>query len=528
MRLALTAEQTRTLEAAAMESHGLSVDGLMALVGQAVAEESARIAPAGRIVVVAGKGNNGGDGWAAARELATAGRDVEVLTLVAPEELEGAAGQAFEGATAQGVEWRAVDSAAMLAVTLAEASLIVDSVFGFGVAGAVREPFASAIDVLNDADAPVLAIDLPSGVESDTGRAEGAAVVADVTLAVMSEKVGHVLHPGAALSGEVLVADLGLRGDVDGSGSEGPTAPAALPGTPLEVWSPDEYAEVLPVMAPDEHKGSRGRLVIVGGSEGMTGSVSLAAAAALRSGAGYVLAAVPASLVDVIDAGVVPAVVRPLAETAERAVAPEAVSRVLELAHGADAVVVGPGLTTAGGATDVVRALVESYRGALVLDADALNVLAGLGADALSVRSGPPVITPHPGEAARLLGCETSDVQGDRVGSAARLAESGAVCVLKGARSIVAGDGRRLVNLTGNPGMATLGSGDVLAGVLGALLAQGMSTLEATALAAHIHGLAGDIAAAGLTPPGMHAGDIVDALPFAFAGLLDTLGGDAL
>jgi NAD(P)H-hydrate epimerase len=517
MRLALTAEQTRALESAAMERAGVSVDDLMARVGRAVAEESARMAGEGHIAVVAGKGNNGGDGWAAARELLAMDREVEVLALAGPDELSGAAERASREAEAAGVRWRRVESAAELSPALEGAALVVDAVFGFGVEGPVREPFASAIDAVNDADAVVLSVDLPSGVESDTGRAEGAAVVADATLAVMSEKVGHVLHPGAALSGEVLVADLGLGSAAD-----------AIPGTPLETWTPPEYAELLPIMAPDDHKGSRGRLVIVGGSEGMTGSVVLAASAALRSGAGYVLAAVPASVVDVIDAGVVPAVVRPLPETSERAVDSDATSHVLELASDADAVVVGPGLTTGEGASDVVRALVESYRGPLVLDADALNVVAELGLDSLRARAGATVLTPHPGEAARLLGSTAARVQADRAGAAAGLARTGSVCLLKGAGTVVAYEDTRVVNRTGNPGMATLGTGDVLAGVLGALLAQGLLPLEAAALAAYVHGLAGDVAAAGLTPVAMHAGDVVDALPFTFAGLLDTFEGDAL
>jgi NAD(P)H-hydrate epimerase len=392
---------------------------------------------------------------------------------------------------------------------LDEAALVVDATFGFGFTGTVREPYARAIEALNDCDAAVLSVDVPSGIDSDTGAVGGTAVRADVTLTFSAPKLGLVHYPGAEYAGEVRAADIGLpRHLVDEVGE-------------LELLDAEDLLELFPFPRPDDHKGSRGRVLVVAGSPGMTGAATLASSAALRMGAGYVKLACPASLLPTLAAKLTPVVLSPLPESEPGVLAAEAAAEVLRLAEGYDAVVLGPGITAAPGPADAAERLARELRLPLVADADALNALAARGlAGLLSQRGAPTILTPHPGEAARLLGESTGEVQADRVAAAQRLAGDAATCVLKGARSVIAGEGRCAVNASGNAGMATAGTGDVLAGVLGTLLAQGLTPFEAAALGTYLHGRAGDHAASALTETCVTAEDVLAALPEAVAELL--------
>jgi len=498
-----------------MADLAISLDDLMAMVGRAVADEADDMCPDGCIAFVLGKGNNAGDGWVAARLLYEAGREVAVHSVTDPSGLTAEAAASFQAAVAAGLEYEVAESPEVLAACLKTADLIVDGVFGFGLKGAAREPFASAIVVMDDADVPVLSIDLPSGVESDTGVVAGRAVRAEVTLAALVLKPAHVMLPASGYVGECRLADLGLDASMREYG-EG-----------LELWETEEYARELPLPAADAHKGTQGTVLVVGGSGGMLGSVSLAVGAALRSGAGYVKAAVPSSLVDLMNLRVPPVVALPLPEAEDRTIGKGAVDIVMEMARGADAIVVGPGIGTSSLACAVVQALVTRTSVPLVVDADALNCMVKEPATLLA-RKAPTVLTPHPGEAARLLGIRTDLVQSDRLAAAGQLSSEHVCCVLKGARTVVSGERRQVINMTGNPGMATMGSGDVLAGVVGAWLAVGLPPLMAGALAAYVHGLAGDYAALSLTMFSTTAVDVLEYLSIAFDCLLDTSSGDIL
>ncbi len=509
MLYALTAEEMRTVEERAVATGGLTLAALMERAGAAVAADAAAGAPAGRIAVVTGKGNNGGDGWVAARELQSAGRDVGVLALADPGELASPAREAAAAAIAAGVAWTKPDSDAALVRELAGAVLVIDAMFGFGFRGPAREPYARAITAVNDADAAVVSVDVPSGVEADTGAVAENAVRADVTLTFSAPKVGLVLYPGAGFAGEVRVADIGV-----------PLEFVAEAGR-IELLDVEDYRDLFPFTPPDAHKGSKGRVLVVAGSRGMTGAAALAAEAALRAGAGYVLLACPDSLVETLAAKLTPVVIRPLSESVPGVLAAEAADEVLRLAEGYDAVVLGPGLTTGPGAATACTRLVAEIGLPMVIDADALNALAlGDAAGALAARRAPAVITPHPGELARLLRIGAGEVQADRITSAGELASDRVTCVLKGARTVVAGEGRVLVNMSGNAGMATAGSGDVLAGMLGTLLAKGMAPFEAAALGVYLHGRAGDRAAIDLTEESVIATDILGRIPGAVAELL--------
>jgi ADP-dependent NAD(P)H-hydrate dehydratase / NAD(P)H-hydrate epimerase len=503
VRFALSSTEVRAAEEAVVRS-GTLLSELMDRAGTAVAAEASAIEPDGLVVVVAGKGNNGGDGWVAARALRENGRDVHVVTVVEPESLRSPALEAALAAIEAGVPWSLAQPSDDLVVRLAEAALVIDALLGIGISGPPSEPYAELIDAINDSDVPVLAVDLPSGVDADSGRVPGAAVAATGTLTFGQMKPGLVFHPGAEAAGFVGVADIGLPDPDDATGA-------------LEVWDWEDYADLLVLPSPDDHKGSRGRVLVVGGSEGLTGAPCLTCMGALRAGAGYVTAAAPQPVLAIVETKLTAAVKRglPWDGGAGRGFA----EAVLDAASRNDAVVLGNGLGRAESTLEAVRALVPALAVPLVLDADGLYAL---GADVATLRSRSHacVITPHAGEAARLLGIDVAEVLDDRVAAAKALSGGSLTCLLKGARTLVAGDGRIVVNMSGNPGLATLGTGDVLAGILGTMLAQGLDALDAAALAAYLHGAAGDAAADDLTAVCCTAEDVVTYLPDAFRSLM--------
>jgi NAD(P)H-hydrate epimerase len=504
MRRALTTEQTRLLEERAADALGVSVGGLMSLVGKAVAEEAASMAPSGRIVVLTGKGNNAGDGWVAAHVLHAAGRDARVIALVDPMDLPEPARTAANEAAAAGVAWQHGRDASALSREFAVAELVVDALFGFGLHGALDDPFASVVGALEEAGTPVLAVDLPSGVEADSAAVRGPAVTAERTLAVLALKIAHVEQPAAQFAGDVVTATLGVAPEIlEQAGG-------------LEFWEEHEIARALPRSDPEDHKGSRGRVLIVGGSGGMTGSISLACMAALRSGAGYVTAAVPASVGDIVDSTVVPAVVRALPETGARALDTGAIDAAAEWARHADVVVLGPGIGSTPEARGAVRGMLERIEAPVVLDADGLNAVAEEPA-VLGRRQSLTIVTPHPGEAGRLLGITSTDVQANRPDAARRIADLGAVCLLKGPGTLVCSSERCGVITTGTAALATMGTGDILSGMVGAFLAAGLGSFEAPYVAAFVHGIAGAAAGERLTDICVTATDVLDSIPAALA-----------
>lgn len=507
MRLALTAAAIRAAEADAVAAGSATLEDLMQRAGEALAEQVARRVASGTIAVVTGKGNNGGDGWVAARVLRTNGRDVRVLALADPAGLQAPAASAASAAIASGVPWEHVETPDVLTARLGSVGVIVDAIFGLGFSGAPSGIYAQAIRAIEMAQVPVVAADVPSGIDADTGMAAGPAVHADLTVTFSAHKPGLLQYPGAGHAGEIVVADVGLD-----------LRPAS--GDAVEVWEPSDYRAALPVPGAEAHKGNRGSVLLVAGSRLYGGSAVLAAAGAMRMGAGYVFAAVPASVVPVIQAALPHVIAVGLAETAEGTLARESVERIARVAAEVDAVVLGPGLTTHAQASAVARELVESLAVPLVLDADGINALGPGGVEPLRGRGAPTIVTPHPGELARLLDSPVSGIQEDRVSAARRVGDERLACVLKGARTVVAGEGRTAVTLAGNPGMATAGTGDVLAGMTGTLLAQGLGPFVAGALAAYIHGRAGDLAAQDLTEICLTAKDLPSYIPRAVRELI--------
>jgi NAD(P)H-hydrate epimerase len=403
-----------------------------------------------------------------------------------------------------------------------EAGLIVDAVVGTGLRSAPTGLPAAAIAAILgrfEAGVPVVAVDLPSGLPSDGGAVDWPAARAAVTVTFAAPKRGHVLPPACDHVGELVVADIGI-----GAGSLAAASPS------LFLLEDADAAGAFPRRRRGAHKGDFGHLLIVAGSVGKTGAAVLAAGGALRSGCGLVTVATPEPCLLVVAAARAEAMTEPLPATAGGGLAEAALPRLLDLAAARDAVVLGPGLGQDPGTRALVRAFVRQCPVPLVIDADGLNALAPAGGVAgdLGVlrRETPTILTPHPGEMARLAGRPAAEVQRERPGTAIGFArETGTVVVLKGERTLVAEPtGRAAIAATGNPGLATGGTGDVLAGVVGSLLARHGALLSATA-AVVVHGRAGDLAARARGEEGLTAGDVVDALPAAIESLRRGAGG---
>jgi len=507
VRFALTRKGSLFAEEEAVRAKGVSLSALMERAGAAAASEVTAFSPEGSVIVFAGAGNNGGDGWVAARHLVATGRDVTVYCSADPALLQGIAGEAARGACAEGVRSVVADAGVDLSA-VSSASVLVDAIFGIGYrAGQISEPYRSWITAINDSPAPVLAVDIASGVDADTGAVAAEAVKADITIALSAPKIGSLVYPGAACSGTVLTCDIGV-----------PVSGEALRQS-MEVWDVQDYAAVLPVYGWDTHKNSRGRVAVIAGSGAYPGAAVLAAAAAQRAGAGYVLLIVPESILPIAQVMSPSIVVAGVAEEGSKTFSPKAEAEIVEMVREFDSVVIGPGMTVSRGAALLTKRLLTSLDMPMVIDADGLNILVD-ETHLLEHLQTPKVITPHPGELARLLRVTPAQIQADRPGFAAKLASAHTACVLKGARTVTSCNGRQVLNLPGGPELATAGTGDILAGITGTLLAQKVEPLNAGALGAYLHGRAAALGARELTQRCMRAEDIFRFLPKASAELL--------
>jgi NAD(P)H-hydrate epimerase len=491
-------------------ARGITVDSLMENAGRAVAAAAEAIAGRAygrRAVVVAGKGNNGGDGLVAARHLARRGMRVCVVLLEPAEALAEPAATNLGRlrATRPAVRIRDDSPSSSLGRELERADVVVDAIFGTGFGGTAEGAAAEAIDAIAGVSAPVVAVDIPSGVSGESGAIDGPAVSADVTVTFGAAKPGLVLLPGAANAGVVEVVDIGFPRDLVAG----------------DAWllEASDVAEAVPGRALDTHKRADGVVVVIGGSRRMTGAVCLASEGAYRAGAGLVTVAVPEGILPVVQSRLRETTFLPLPETGEGTIAAtmEPLERGLEAA---DAVAIGPGMTTNEETAAYVRTLVRASPAPLVVDADGLNAFVGHVGE-LGDRRSPAVLTPHAGEFARLSGMSAREVGADRIGNARKLAaETNAVVLLKGSRTVVAApDGRVLVNPTGSPFLATGGTGDVLTGAIAALIARGAEPWLAAGAAAFVHGIAGRLAGADLGD-GSTAGDVLERLPAAFLEVL--------
>jgi hydroxyethylthiazole kinase-like uncharacterized protein yjeF len=483
-----TAAEMRAAEAA---YEGPTLD-LMERAGEAVADAVTRRFPAAeRISVWCGGGANGGDGLVVARLLHARGKRVEIRLLADERRVTGDAAENLRRARELGLPF--VEQPG-------PAELVVDALFGTGFSGEPRPEAAEAIALIDGSGAPVVSVDVPSGVDASTGRVDGAAVSADVTVTFHGLKVGLCVAPGRFHAGEVEVAGIGIEHVETRHGRAGLGALAAVPRR-----------------SGRDNKYSAGSVLVVGGSTGLSGAPSLTAQAALRAGAGIVFACVPASLHAVFEQRLLEVVTRPCADD-EGVLSPRAADEIVRLSERARAVALGPGLGRSDGVRLLVCRLLERLDLPVVVDADGLWALAG-HLDWVFARDAPTVLTPHAGELARLLGQESVRVNARRLDAVqAGADDTGAVVLLKGADTLVAEHGRGVVvSELGNPGLATAGSGDVLTGVVAAFLAKGMEPFAATVAAAAAHGHAANLAAADRGFAGLIAGDVIDYLSRALS-----------
>jgi NAD(P)H-hydrate epimerase len=452
---------------------------------------------AGVVTVVCGKGNNGGDGLVCARRLREAGRDVRVLLLSAPDELQGDA--ATNLGRLPGEPPQAFDPS-----RLKGSSGIVDAILGTGFTGEAHGPAAEAIDAINAIeDAVVIACDVPSGVDASTGEVNGPAVRAAVTVTFASGKPGLWISPGKDHAGDVSVIDIGI--------------PAGGPAEPMIGLISDRVADEIPRRGRESTKFAAGSVLVCGGSLGLTGAPSMAAEAAARAGAGYVTACVPASLNLVFETRLLEVMTVPLPDS-DGSLEAAGAKIVLERAERSEALVLGPGVGRRPDTFELVRVLAAQARLPLLLDADGLNAHAGELAG-LAGRVAPTVLTPHAGELARLLGSDSRTIEAHRLASVRRAAsEAKAVVVLKGDDTLVADpEGRVGVSRGGASALATAGTGDVLSGVIGAYLAKSMPAFTAACAGVLVHARAGRLAAETIGSEGVIARDIIELLPRARA-----------
>jgi ADP-dependent NAD(P)H-hydrate dehydratase / NAD(P)H-hydrate epimerase len=494
----------RAVDAWAIDERRIPPLRLMEAAGRALAEEARALAPAGPVLVVCGKGNNGGDGLVAARHLMQTGFDVEVLLLWPAAELSGDAAANLERLPGEAREI----APERIADALQGAGLVVDAIFGTGFEGEPRSPADEAIIAINECGAPVVAADIPSGVNASDGSIAGVAVEADLTVSFHAAKLGHRIAPGKRNTGRLRVVDIGIPDDSPGEPAGGEISEAVL--------------DLLPRRGADSTKFTSGSVLVIGGSRGLTGAVALCAGAAVRAGAGYATAAVPASLEPILETKLTEVMTRGLHDE-DGAFAADAATPLAELAERADAVVLGPGLGGADGPFDMARRLAAEVRAPLVLDADGLNAHVD-SFERLGRRRAATVLTPHPGELGRLLRQPTDRITAERLESARALArDARAIVVLKGDDTLVV-DGRDdgapvAVNAISAPGLATAGTGDVLAGTIGALLARGLDPFDAACASVLACARAGVRAAERIgSAESVIASDVIRALPWGLRG----------
>jgi len=509
-------EEIRRLDGLAVESYGLTEDLLMENAGAAVARLVAGLLGAEHAIVLVGTGNNGGDGLVAARHLASSGVAVEVFAVGARSRMRAQARRELERLEAAGVEVHPYREASGLFAlsALYGRGVIVDALLGIGLNREVRGAYREAIEDINGmAEAlglTVVSVDIPSGVHGDTGRVMGAAVRADYTVTFGLPKPGCLLYPGAEYCGRIYVAHISY-----------PRALIEDPELRMEVnWPPD-----LPPRRPDTHKGDYGKALFVAGASSYLGAPVFASLSFLKAGGGYSVLAAPRSIVPFLGARASEVVYAPMPETPGGAISPEALDEILGLAGRADIVVVGPGLSREEGAQRLVLELLRRLDRPVLVDGDGLYALAG-NPGVLEEREAPTILTPHLGEMSRLTGLEVEEIRADRVGVLREwCSRLGSIIVLKGAHTLIGSPGGRVYfNLTGNPGMATPGSGDVLAGTIAAMHGLGLDPLDAARTGVYVHGLAGDLAAEELGVDGVTATAIMERLGAAMAMLREERG----
>lgn len=513
----VTAQEMREIDRVAIEEYGIPGLVLMERAGLAVAAKFRELYPSKRALVLCGGGNNGGDGFVAARELFNRGFAVSVLVLAKKNSLSPGCAAQYRIAQKLGVP---VDFRTSVTARDLHGAAVIDAVFGTGLSRPAGKELAGVFALVNNSDAPVISVDMPSGISADTGEVLGDAVMADCTVTFGLPKRGQLLYPGAEYAGRLCVEDIGF-----------PSRLLTADGLKVNLACKERVARLIAPRARNSHKGDYGHVLVVAGSRGKTGAALMTAQACLGAGAGLVTIGVPESLLDVFQGRTTEEMTLPLPDDGRGMLSAKALNVILGFAsHKADILAIGPGIGVSSDTEDILTGLIQSSTVSMVVDADGLNALgSAVNTDrelraVLERAKSPLVFTPHPGEMARLLkkkGTGIQDVERDRIDTAASFARETGVClVLKGVPTVVAmPEGDIVLNTTGNPGMATAGSGDVLTGIIASLLGQGLDPAAASVAGVYLHGLSGDCAAAAKGERSLVASDIVKFLPEAFRQL---------
>jgi NAD(P)H-hydrate epimerase len=504
----------RQLDRLTIEKHGVPSLDLMERAGEGVFKallDCFGKATRGGVLVVAGKGNNGGDGLVVARYLKKRKIPCEVVLLARKEDLSRDAAEnlrAYLKAKGKIVEVTP-DSLGVFRQRLTGKQLLVDAILGTGLQKDVRGLYADAIEIMNASGLPIVAVDVPSGLDADLGRPLGATVQAEMTVTFGYPKLGQIVYPGASYVGKLGVVDIGIH----------PQAVADV-NPQTELLEEKDIGWLVPSREPDTHKGTYGHLLVMAGSRGKTGAAVLACRAAVRVGTGLVTLAAPRALNGIFASSLVESMTEAMGGPQEEEIGPLSDQDWSRLIGRKSAVLFGPGVGVKDGARSALRWLLGNLEMPWVIDADGLTHLA-MDVDRLRNARTSPVLTPHPGEMARLIGSDTAAVNRDRIGVARTFARNHHChVVLKGARTVIATqEGKVYVNPTGNAGMATGGMGDVAAGILAGLLAQGFGVEDAMKLGVYLHGFVGDRVAEGKGEMGMIASDIVEGLPYGLREL---------
>ena len=461
------------------------------------------------VAIVCGPGNNGGDGFVCHRYLTELGARPVCILLSQVDRLKGDALTNAQRLLDSGVIVHEVSDPALLSSLLDGAEVVIDAIFGTGLSKPAQGVFADAIAQINQSGSYVVSVDVPSGVDADNGRLLEPAVRADLTVTMALHKCGHLLFPGAGCTGKLSIVDIGIPEEV-------------LNRNAKTLLIDREYVRsVIPKRPKEGHKGTFGSCLLVCGSPRFSGAACLAGQATVRSGCGLVRLAVPSSIAGVVGSCVLDAVKLPMTETRDHTLSYEILPKLLEHAEVSNAVAIGPGLTTEPGTSRLVLSFLKKLERPVVIDADAINILAG-HVDVLGELRSPAILTPHPGELSRLAGMKPDEINADRVEVPRELARKwNVVLVLKGAPTVVAEpSGKVYLNSTGNSGLGSGGTGDVLTGLMAGILAQGVKPVDAAIAAVFLHGLAADIAARELTEYCLCASDLIRFLPEAFKSVI--------
>jgi len=510
-----TAEQMQELDRKAIEAYRIPGIVLMENAGRGATEVISNTFPdlqKMKIAIVAGKGNNGGDGFVIARYLLNRRISVKVYLLADPKGLRGDAEtnfQIFQRMKGEVISVPSSKDYQKVKKELEKFDLLIDAIFGTGLDAEVRGYYREVIDHLNTLQKPIVAIDIPSGLDANTGKPFGTAVRASLTITFGLPKIGHVISPGLDYVGKLKLVDIGLPKKLV---EEERIQTYLLENDEIRGW-------LSTPRRPDTHKGDYGHLLVIAGSVGKTGAAAMACEAALRIGAGLVTLAIPKSLNAIMEVKLTEVMTEPLPETPKQTLSLRAFSSILRLCENKKAVIIGPGIGTFKETQSLILKLIKTLNLPIILDADGLTALA-TQPKTLPTTNRSLILTPHPGEMAKLIRSTPKDVQEDRISISRNFAQSHHVhLVLKGHRSLIATPkGEVFINPTGNPGMASGGTGDVLTGMIGGLICQGFDILQSLQMAVYLHGLAGDEMAQELGEKSLIARDIIEKIPALLQG----------